>query len=540
MNKEHNKEVKWRESGKDIDLLKEQWENSKNYKSYNYNIKKKLMTFLKVIPIIILLIMIFDTYLSTVRPITIELNVWDTKNNELKDVYISRINPKYKDGKIKITSNINSKKEIIISKENYRPDTLQIKFDRNKSTTVILKRYYTLTIQAKYPTGDLAKNEDVRIIGENREVEGLTDSEGEFPFKLLEGQYTVIMSGNKINVNLNKNINKAVTTYRVYTLSVIVKDYNNKTKNNEEIKIYKNDDLIRTIISNNTGEQDILLIEGIYKIKVLGKTETVELNSNKIVTVKQKYTLTYLKTNNNGYKEYKNKKDGSTLIYIPAGEFTMGSNDGSDNEKPVHIVYLDGYYISKYEITNKQYKQFCDKTGRDYPKDPGFSGMRNYINSYPNYPVVNMSWNDAVSYCKWAGLRLPTEAEWEKGARGTDSRKYPWGRSSPGTNKANYDLGANDADGYEHTSPVGNYSSGASPYGLMDMAGNVREWVNDWYDSGYYSSSPKSNPKGPSSGYSRVLRGGSLYRSDDYIRSSYRNFNIPTYYWFDYGFRPVF
>ncbi len=245
--------------------------------------------------------------------------------------------------------------------------------------------------------------------------------------------------------------------------------------------------------------------------------------------------LNYIGTNSKGYKEYKNKKDGSTLIYIPVGEFIMGSNDYND-EKPVHTVYLDGYYISKYEITNKQYKQFCDKTDRSYPKDPGFSGMSSYFTSYPNYPVVNVNWNDAVAYCKWAGLRLPTEAEWHKGSRGTDARTYPWGDSSPGTNKANYDK---SGDGYNYTSPVGNYNSGASPYGLMDMAGNVWEWCNDWYGSDYYSKSPKRNPKGPSSGSNRVLCGGSWYFDDNSIRSSNRYCTLPSSNWFNCGFRPA-
>ncbi len=479
VDKKHNKEIKWRESGKDIELLKEQWENSKNYKSYNYNIKKKLITLLKIVPIIILLIMIINIYSTTIRPITIELNVLDSKRNTLENVNIFGINPKYKAGKVEITSSINSEKEIIISKENYRPDTLQIIFDKNKSITTVLKQYYTFTIQAKNAAGDFVKSEDVIITGENGETEGLTDNKGKFSFKLLEGQYTITILGNRVKSNLFKNINKTIV-------------------------------------------------------------------------IKEKKFI-YLGKNNRGYKEYKNEKDGSILVYIPAGEFTMGSNDGDDDEKPMHTVYLDGYYISKYEITNKQYKQFCDETVREYPKDPEeFTGINNYFSSYPNYPVVEVSWNDAVAYCDWAGLRLPTEAEWQKGARGTDGRKYPWGNSEPNGSQCNYDdkslskyydynwIDKNVNDGYAFTSPVGNYSSGASPYGLMDMSGNVWEWVNDWYGEDYYSVSPKSNPKGPSSGSSRVLCGGSWLNPDYSIRSSYRNYNIPTYCWRNCGFRPAF
>ena len=214
----------------------------------------------------------------------------------------------------------------------------------------------------------------------------------------------------------------------------------------------------------------------------------------------------------------------------------MGSNDGGDDEDPVHTVYLDGYYISKYEITNKQYKQFCDATGRDYPDDPGFNGMSNYFTNYPDYPVVEVSWHDAKAYCDWAGLKLPTEAQWEKGARGTDARKYTWGNSDSGTNKANK-LGS--SDGYKYTSPVGSYTNGQSPYGLMNMAGNVMEWCNDRYDSDYYSSSQSSNPKGPSSGKYPVIRGGSWGNPDFILRCAYRYWFYPSFYCSSIGFRPA-
>ncbi|MDY6787819.1 MAG: SUMF1/EgtB/PvdO family nonheme iron enzyme, partial [candidate division WOR-3 bacterium] len=263
---------------------------------------------------------------------------------------------------------------------------------------------------------------------------------------------------------------------------------------------------------------------------------TKNYNDSKSVTKKEikQDRLLYLGKNSKGYKEYKNKRDGSTLVYIPAGKFTMGSSGGDDNEEPVHTVYLDGYYISKYEITNKQYKQFCDETNRDYPKDPDFNGMSNYFTAYPDYPVVNVDWYDAKAYCGWAGLKLPTEARWEKGARGTDARKYPWGNSEPNGDKCNladkslskYEnwdwIDKTVNDGFAYTSPVGSYKRGQSPYGLMDMAGNVYEWCSDWYGEEYYSSSPSSNPEGPSSGSSRVLRGGSWNFFDYSLRCAHR------------------
>ncbi len=249
--------------------------------------------------------------------------------------------------------------------------------------------------------------------------------------------------------------------------------------------------------------------------------------------------LIYLRTNSKGYKEYKNTKDGSILIYIPAGEFTMGSNHGDSDEKPVHKVYLDGYYIGKYEVTNRQYKKFCDATGYPYPTpDPGFPGMDNYFENYPDYPVVNETWYGAVAYCKWAGLRLPTEAEWEKAARGTDGRKYPWGNSESGTNKANYWIGDNGQDdSYHYTSPVGSFPRGISPYGCYDMAGNAFEWCSDGYDANYYRHSPYKNPKGPASDSFRVNRGGSWRFSVWEIRCSFRNWPAPDYRRKDFGFR---
>ena len=212
----------------------------------------------------------------------------------------------------------------------------------------------------------------------------------------------------------------------------------------------------------------------------------------------------------------------------------MGSGDGENDEKPVHTVYLDGYYIMKYEVTNKQYKKFCDETGRSYPKDPGFSGMSGYFTSYPDYPVVEVCWNDAKAYCAWAGLRLPTEAEWEKASRGTDSRTYPWGNGEPGTNRCNY-IGS--GDGYEYTSPIGSYENGRSPYGCYDMSGNVWECCNDWYGESYYRDSEYKNPKGPSSGTYRVLRGGSWLFYGNCVRAANRDSAGPSGMDGNIGFR---
>ncbi len=205
-------------------------------------------------------------------------------------------------------------------------------------------------------------------------------------------------------------------------------------------------------------------------------------------------------------------RDGMTMVYVPAGEFTMGLNGIVDNynvyEEP-HTVYLISYWIDQTEITNAMYA-LCVQAGSCQP--PSSSGPHIGSSYYGNYPVVYVSWNDAHDYCEWAGLRLPTEAEWEKAARGTNLRAYPWGDQTPDCTLANFwpysaCMGS--------TSQVGSYPNGASPYGALDMAGNVMEWVNDWYDSGYYSISPNINPTGPERGSYRVVRGCG-WRDDAY------------------------
>jgi sulfatase modifying factor 1 len=209
-------------------------------------------------------------------------------------------------------------------------------------------------------------------------------------------------------------------------------------------------------------------------------------------------------------------KDGAPMVLIPAGDFQMGSND-SDDEKPVHTVYLDAFYIDIYEVTNAQYKKFMDATKY---KEPNYWNDSKF--NAPNHPVVGVRWNDAVAYTKWAGKRLPTEAEWEKAARGgLVGKKYPWGDNLT-HDDANYS-GTGGKDKWVNTSPVGSFAPNG--YGLYDMAGNVWEWCADWYDSKYYASSPKSNPKGPSSGERAVLRGGSWYFSfDSYLRVADRSY----------------
>jgi len=236
--------------------------------------------------------------------------------------------------------------------------------------------------------------------------------------------------------------------------------------------------------------------------------------------------------------------DGMELVYIPAGEFQMGCDlahngvyDCSKDELPLHTVYLDAYYIDKTEVSNAQYEQCVADGACDAPNDKSsYSQSAYYGNtSYDNYPVINVSWEDASKYCSWAGRELPTEAQWEKAARGESVRAYPWGDASP-----TCDLLNGYVDGYcvGDTTAVGSYAGGASPYGVLDMAGNVWEWVQDWYDGDYYSSLEKFiNPTGPSTGTSRVIRGGGFNFGEDGLRSAVRYFSNPGNWGYDIGFR---
>ena len=262
--------------------------------------------------------------------------------------------------------------------------------------------------------------------------------------------------------------------------------------------------------------------------------------------------LKFAKNNSRGYEEYINEKDNSIMVLIPAGSFMMGEDGEEVEEEPKHEVYLEEYYIAKYEVTNAQYKKFCDETKRKYPKDPDFKGMENYFENYPDYPVVMVTWDDALSYCEWAGMRLPTEAEWEKAARGNDGRTYPWGEENPSDGRfCNHSFNESDyhydeeyvfyaEDGYEYTSPVGLFEWGASPYGCYDMAGNVWEWCSDWFNWDAYRKTQKENPTGPSKGELKVIRGGSFYFSFTSIRSAFRVGADPKFGFLHTGFRPSF
>lgn len=247
--------------------------------------------------------------------------------------------------------------------------------------------------------------------------------------------------------------------------------------------------------------------------------------------------------------------ESMVMISIPSGEFIMGAGNNDSkakaDERPQHIVYLDQYWIDSTEVTAGMYME-CVNAGvcnleAFYARttDDMLSFGDYYTNpKHENYPAVDVSWVDANVYCEWAGKRLPTEAEWEKAARGTEGQLYPWGNQWQG-NVLNFcdlnctndyrDSSANDQQKYR--APVGSYSAGKSAYGLFDMAGNVWEWVADWYSESYYASSPSDNPTGPSSGTERVIRGGGWDSTAQNVRTSKRFHRVPAFSSGSQGFR---
>lgn len=215
--------------------------------------------------------------------------------------------------------------------------------------------------------------------------------------------------------------------------------------------------------------------------------------------------------------------DGMPQVYIPAGTLHMGGYDirAAPDEFPSHDVTIDAFWMDQLEVTNAMY-QLCVKAGQCLPPQNFASQRRNdyYDNTeFKDYPVVYVAWIQAVTYCEWAGRRLPTEAEWERAGRGDDLRTFPWGEDKPDERFANFNFIVKD------TSRVGSYPLGASPFGVLDVAGNVAEWTNDFYRSNYYQSSMDTNPQGPltNSGLNRVVRGGSLGDAEINIRVSKRS-----------------
>jgi formylglycine-generating enzyme required for sulfatase activity len=239
-------------------------------------------------------------------------------------------------------------------------------------------------------------------------------------------------------------------------------------------------------------------------------------------------------------------EDNMPLVLIPAGEFPMGSIGNAPDERPVHIVYLNDYFMDQTEVTNAMYAA-CVASGKcEKPRFITSNTQNAAINSYyygnpkfDNYPVIFVSWEDAKTYCKWAGRRLSTEAEWEKAASWdaatVTKRLYPWGNSIDCSYANYYGKGSDLCVG--DTTPVGDYPQGASSYGVLNMAGNVSEWVMDRFDPLYYGNSSEENPRGPASGDYIVIRGGSFLVGKDSLRTTERDMRTPDYASKSIGFR---
>lgn len=215
------------------------------------------------------------------------------------------------------------------------------------------------------------------------------------------------------------------------------------------------------------------------------------------------------------------ERDPVEMVHIPAGPFLMGNQPGVGrrDEQPRRRIYLDSFFIDKYEVTNARYLDFVRQTGHRNPPDPYGDGKLTSAEGIEQLPVVQVNWYDAVEYCHWAGKRLPAEAEWEKAARGMDGRLFPWGNDPASATHANFDR---EWGGKQTLHPVGARPAGRSPYGVEDMSGNAREWVQDWYKPDYYETAPDRDPKGPDGGVLRVIRGGSWHSPIADIRATAR------------------
>lgn len=264
--------------------------------------------------------------------------------------------------------------------------------------------------------------------------------------------------------------------------------------------------------------------------------ENWKLNKTRKLVENLKASQPTVKVEQRDYSQFKviDSDDGGTMVHIPGGHSSMGSPpaEGDSDEIPQRVVFISSFYLDLYEITHEQFSRFVKTTHFPRPVIPYFEDDLFLVNQ-PELPVVGVSWEHANEYCKWIGKRLPTEAEWEKAARGDRPLKWPWGN----TFSEEFLNSEGKVDGYQYSAPPGKFEKGRSPFGVYDMAGNVAEWVADWYDPDFYQEGVFRNPKGPAQGKHRVYRGGSWNDSSANIRTAKRFAAAPHQSGVTIGFR---
>lgn len=338
------------------------------------------------------------------------------------------------------------------------------------------------------------------------------------------GIHDVLM---RINVRLAND--PITSTYGTVSFSSDIKNGVLLLDGGEVGRVSDNGDVVLRNIKPGDREISLRDESGKWIRKIVtvqaGRTMLAELN-RVVASPANPYQLTFLGTNSMGFAEYRRERDRGVVIQIPAGEFLMG-NQQTERQPMEHRVYVSEFLMDKTPVTWGQYKMFARATGTPLPPYEQYWGI------HDDHPVVFVTWDEARSYAEWVGGRLPTEAEREKAARGTDGRKFPWGNEEPKP-----DLGVFRRHwGGIATDPVGIRPLGASPYGLLDVGGNVWEWCADWYDDKYYEVSPARDPKGPDDGRARVVRGGSWDSRPSVLSASCRNFGYRGYREGDFGFR---